>query len=81
VAAVAVIAVSFSAATYIHLRRVDKHLTYFSDPTAPPKVGLPSLFKGGPPKKHPSWEDPVAVLLALGGLSVAARIVAAGRSA
>ncbi len=66
-AAIGVAAVTWAAAVYIHQRHTQK----------------PYGVTGSPPqgyiRVHPSWEDPAAVLLALGGLAVAAGILTARR--
>ena len=61
-AAIAVIAVAFSAAVYIHQRAV---------PTAAGCWSVAFVCK-----KHPSWESPVAGLIAIGGIAIAVGIVA-----
>jgi hypothetical protein len=81
-AAIAVIAVTLSAALYVHLRRVtpDDHLTFFNARTAQPSLELRDLSNPVPlAKKHPSWEDPVAILLSVGGIATAAGILTVRR--
>ena len=63
--AIAVVALAWSAAVYVHQRTV---FAGFGPATA-------SNFMGDPVYVHPSWEDPVAVLLAVGGVAIAAAIV------
>lgn len=58
-AAIAVIAVTLSAAVYVHQRNVRR----------PGCAATGAII--GYCKYHPSWEDPVAVLLAVGGIAVA----------
>ena len=67
--AIAVVALSWSAAFYIHER------TVFAGVACACRLGgpFPAIYS------HPSWDDPVAVLLAVGGLAVAVGIVATGR--
>ena len=62
-AAIAVVAVAWSAAVYVHQRVI------YSPPT-PICAGSPFSCA----RQHPSWEDPAAVLIALGGLAVAVGI-------
>jgi hypothetical protein len=83
-AAIGVIAVTLSAALYVHLRRVapDDHMTFFNARTAhaEPSLELRNLFVGIPTKKvQPSWEDPVAILLSAGGVVAAAGILTVRR--
>jgi hypothetical protein len=81
-AAIGVIAVTLSAALYVHLRRVapDDHMTFFSDPNAQPSLELRTFSVGIPLKKiHPSWEDPVAILTLAGGVVAAAGILTVRR--
>ena len=70
--AIAVVAVAWSAALYLHQRRETEYVFANHAPCGTP--GQPCTKK-----VHPSWEDPVAVLLALGGLAVAVGIGATGR--
>lgn len=66
--AIAVIAVAWAAAIYVHQRHfVTDNCGYLPDSNC------------GSVTHHPSWEDPAAVLLALGGVAVAVGIVATGR--
>ncbi len=69
-AAIAVIAVAFSAAVYVHQRHI---LTVGNQ-----NADLGRGTYGAPliAHRHPAWEDPVAVLAALGGVTLAVRIVA-----
>jgi hypothetical protein len=82
-AAIVVIAVTLSAALYVHLRRIapNDHMTFFNARTAPePKIELRNLGVGIPTKKvHPSWEDPVAILLSAGGIVTATGILTVRR--
>jgi hypothetical protein len=66
-AAIAVIAVAWASALYVHQRTE----TQFVFPNRE-RCGGP-----GPCTKqvHPSWADPAAVFIAIGGLAVAAGIV------
>jgi hypothetical protein len=70
--ALAVIVVAFAAAIFIHQR----HTTRTTHPRDFSKL---NLF-AHPARQHPSWEDPVAVVVAVGGVAVAAGIVATERS-
>ena len=80
-AAIAVIAVAFAAAVYVHQRHVWVELPtcvsqgQFSGPPHNCVYGSRSVIV----RQHPSWEDPAAVLASLGGLAVAAGILTARR--
>jgi hypothetical protein len=83
-AVIGVIAVTLSAALYVHLRRVvpNDHMTFFNARTTPPQPSLQlrNLSVGIPRKKvHPSWEDPVAILLSAGGVVAGAGILTVRR--
>jgi len=70
--AIAVIAVAFLAAGYMHQR----HIVTVGDQNADlgrGTYGAPLIVQ-----RHPAWEDPVAVLVALGGVAVALGIVTNG---
>ena len=67
--ALGVVAVAFSAAVYVHQRRP---MTPGTDYT-PGGPYLPTTVL--PHRSHPAWEDPIAVLLAIGGIAVAVGIV------
>jgi hypothetical protein len=69
--AVAVVAVGLSAAVYIHQRVA--HL-----PMPASGVCLTGDACGQP--FHPSWEDPVAILVGLGSVAVAVGIALRGRA-
>jgi hypothetical protein len=87
--AIAVIAVAWAAALYVHQRRVT--VTY---PARTPNQVNPAECSDYRPggagseycaafaepastvRRHPTWEDPAALLIALGGLAVAVGIVA-----
>jgi hypothetical protein len=88
-AVISVIAVAWASALYVHQR----HVTTTTPGQGNPKpvcvgscyAGAPVLgYTGGTPARsvvsHPSWEDPAAVLISLGGLAVAAGILTARRS-
>jgi hypothetical protein len=62
--AVAVVGAAFAAAFYVHQRKV------------PTSNGCE--FVGYVCKTHPSWEDPIAVLIAIGGITLAMAIFATG---
>jgi hypothetical protein len=64
--AISVIAVAWAAAIYIHQRRTLS--------TPHPVSGTYGTPLGV--RQHPSWEDPVAVLVAIGGVAVAVAIIA-----
>jgi hypothetical protein len=72
--ALAVVAVACAAAVYLHQRTVrvgsPAGVIFTSkEPVATlPNIAIPAY-------RHPSWEDPVAVLIALGGLAIAGGIV------
>ena len=71
--AIAIVAVALAAAVYVHERRIAYAIPkgpcdYFNT-TCAETTGY----------SHPSWEDPAAVLLALGSLAVAAGIVTVRR--
>jgi hypothetical protein len=68
-AGIAVIAVAFSAAIYIHQR----HIVTFGNQNEDLGRGTYGAPLIAP--RHPSWEDPVAVMIALGGVAVAVGIV------
>jgi hypothetical protein len=73
--AIAVIAVTLAAGVYVHQRHTFGGFagsgcnSYFSDSNC---VSI---------SVHPTWEDPVAVLIAIGGVAVAVGIIATRRSA
>ena len=76
--AIAVIAVTLAAAVYIHQRH-----TWASAGTSVQTFKSGDGYVTGTDtltrvSQHPSWEDPVAVLLAIGGVAVAVGIVATG---
>jgi hypothetical protein len=75
-AAIAVIAVAFSAAVYIHQRHTWTTTTSTliqSKPGDNPSVGIDI---GRRVRHHPSWEDPLAVILAISGIAAAVGLVA-----
>jgi hypothetical protein len=69
--ALAVIAVAWSSALFVHQRNV----TVWVPAKTAASSGYPgrAIYLGtlAPTQAHPSWEDPAAVLVALGGLAVA----------
>jgi hypothetical protein len=79
--AIGIVAVTLAAAVYVHERHVTTASRGTTDnPFAPAPSG--SAYFGDAVnvrRVHPSWEDPVAVLLILGGLAVSVGVVATGR--
>jgi hypothetical protein len=79
VVALAVIAVAWASAVWVHQRHVTA--TYCPD-TAGCAAAAEKAFNSASfssiqiitRRSHPSWEDPVGVLLALGGVAVAVGI-------
>jgi hypothetical protein len=70
---IGVIAVAFAAALFVHQRHASYSVCVM--PLGPNCGRFVSY------RYHPSWEDPVAVLLAIGGVAIAVGIVSTGRSA
>jgi hypothetical protein len=71
--AIAVIAVAFSAAVYIHQRHTwTSTITSVQTKTGGFVTGTDTFTRV---RHHPSWEDPAAALIAIGGIAVAAGIV------
>ena len=66
-AAIAVVAVAFSAAVYIHQRH--SYTTFCGSKN----IFTPCTYTTI--RSRPSWEDPVAVLIAVGGVAAAVAIV------
>jgi hypothetical protein len=64
-----VIAVAFAAAIYIHQRHTEIFVPAFHG-------GLYGSHPATTIRRHPSWEDPVAVLIAIGGIAIAVGIIA-----
>jgi hypothetical protein len=64
--AIGVIAVAWAAAIYIHQRHTLS--------TPQPVSGTYGTPLGV--RQHPSWEDPIAVLVAIGGVAVAVATIA-----
>ena len=88
--AIAVIAVTFSAAVYVHQRRLELYgLGCFAATGAAPGWHSPAACSAAgftwrryplAYRSHkPSWEDPVAVLVAIGGVAVAVGILTVRR--
>jgi hypothetical protein len=71
--AIAVIAVTLAGAVYLHERQVDE--TYLVERCNPYFSSNCLQIR----RIHPSWDDPVAVLLAIGGIAVAVGIALGGR--
>lgn len=69
--AIAVIAATWSAAVFVHQRH--SYTTFCGSKD----IFTPCTYTTV--RNHPSWEDPVAVLLAVGGVAVAVAIIATGR--
>jgi hypothetical protein len=65
-AAIAVVAVAFSAADYVHQR----HLVVIEGANVPSPATGPTVEMTFRHRTHPSWEDPAAVLIAIGGIAV-----------
>jgi hypothetical protein len=78
--ALAVVAVACAAAVYVHQRtvRVGSPAGVIFFKSKEPVATLPNIEI--PAYRHPSWEDPVAVLIALGGLATAGGVVTYGRT-
>jgi hypothetical protein len=78
--ALAVLAVAWAGAVYIHERH-PLHSFIACIPNT--KGGYGSAYNCTPTPEseyiHPSWEDPVAVLLGIGGLAVTAGIITVRR--
>jgi hypothetical protein len=73
--AIGVIAIALAGAVYVHQRHITRTIV-----VATSSSGLPYAQTGYSEEGfHPAWEDPVAVLIALGGLAVAVGVVATGR--
>jgi hypothetical protein len=78
VAAIGVIAVGLAAAVYVHERRT-------ANPKYTAAVAYCNKQPNGctsidvPQRVRPSWDDPAAVLLSIGGIAVAAGILTARR--
>lgn len=79
VAAIVALAVILAIAVFIHLRRPAHGLSFFNGSTKEPRLELPNLFVAARPTRHPAWEDPVAILLSVGGLVLAGAILTVGR--
>jgi hypothetical protein len=72
VLAIGIIAVALAGAVYVHQRHIIE-----GDPTQSTSGG--SVYFGGTSAAHsvhPSWEDPVAVFIALAGLAGAVGVAA-----
>jgi hypothetical protein len=76
-AAIGVIAVSLATALYVHQR--NPRSAAVTSPKANVATGPPTTgflqYNVAQVRKHPSWEDPVAVGIAAGGIIVAASII------
>ena len=73
--ATAVVAVAWSAALYVHQRHVTKLQVTGCEVRLRSGVCPNQYVIRAPYSAHPHWEDPAAVLIALGGLAVAVGIV------
>ncbi len=79
-AALGIIAICAAAGLYIYQRHVNAtiHVANYNS-----QSNNASLFATATTtaivRKHPSWEDPVALLIAFGGLAVAAAVLNARR--
>ena len=80
-AAIGVIAIAFSAAIYIHQRHTwtKPGLVQAGTTSGYGSGGLATPTIYGSVSQHPSWEDPVAILIATGGVAIAAGILTARR--
>ena len=72
-AAIAVIAVALAAAVYVHQRHTWQSITPLGCSPYADRNCSTSIAQ------HPSWEDPAAVLIAVGGIAVAAGILTTRR--
>ena len=69
-AALVMVAITWSLALYVHQRRPLGRVCAY---TAPGSTGCTAYY-GDLRPTHPSWQDPVAVFVAIGGLAWAAII-------
>ena len=72
--ALAVVAVSWAAALYIHQRHPLHAVTDCAYPAGGGFGSNTCIPETSHAPYHPSWEDPIAVLLAIGGVAVAVGI-------
>jgi hypothetical protein len=84
--AIGVIAVTLAAAVFVHQRHTTTTTAANGTCTTSQGIAIPGTatncsgtWQPYTYETHPSWEDPVAVLLAIGGVAVAVGIVLAGR--
>jgi hypothetical protein len=81
--AVGVVAVTLAAAVAVHGVRLTRHGTAAVSPTTTQTLGA-SIWAQQTERvsyqARPWWDDPLAVLLAVGGVAIAVGIVARGRS-
>ena len=73
--ALAVVAVAWATAVYIH----ERHVTVSGVVCTSSCGQFGEQDTGTSWSQHPAWEEPVAVLLALGGLAVAVGVDASAR--
>jgi hypothetical protein len=73
-AAIALVAIAFSVAVFVHQRHTTARACYVMD-----QAGGCATWRDVPGAAHPSWEDPASVLIALGSVAAAVGIVASGR--
>ena len=77
-AAIGVIAVTLAAAVYIHQRHpLTRRCAApgYTEETANGPRTVCARYESVLPRLHPSWEDPVAVGIAVGGVAIAAGII------
>jgi len=74
--ALAIIAVAWAAAVFLHERKVGLPCGWDEPRACPTRSN--DIFYRSTIRTHPSWEDPVAVGMAIGSLAIGAAIVALG---
>jgi hypothetical protein len=72
--AIAVLGAAFAVAFYVHQRHTFGPVFHSGGGSGSGVFGNPLL----PERHHPSWEDPTAVAIAIGGIALAVGIVAYG---
>jgi hypothetical protein len=68
VGALAALALAFGLAWYVHQRHTWRY----------PKIGYGTPMNART-RVHPGWEDPAAIVIAIGGVAVAAAVLTVGR--